>query len=228
MWHRERTVADQAPLVDAFRRSANAITLHGMEEIEIGPELIGQKIRNAARPEWGEGQVLRVQPVRSADGTAAHRVSVQFRTGHRTLLVPPARLAAAGPEPQREAGWLTGLAQTTLDDQLHSLPKETIEVLGTPVQRMQALVPLFGLRDDPAALQRWACSQTGVTDPLSHWTRDELLAAFAAFCADRDAYFRAAAARVKQSAGDDALRAALAEIPAELRANVQAALSQPI
>ena len=199
-----------------------------MEEIAVGPDLVGQKIRSAARPEWGEGQVLRVQPVRNADGSAAHRVSVQFQTGHRTLLVPPARLAAAGPEPERQAGWLTGLAKTTLDDQLRSLPKETIEVLGTPVQRMQALVPLFGLRDEPAALQRWACSQTGVTDPLSHWTRDELHIAFDAFCADRDAYFRAAAARVKQTAGDEALRAALAEIPSELRANVQAALEQPI
>ena len=199
-----------------------------MEEISVTPELVGRRIKSAARPEWGEGTVLRVQAVRNPDGNAAHRVVVQFTSGHRTLLVPPARLAVAGPEPQRAAGWLTGLAGTTLDDQLRSLPKEALEVLGTPLERLRALVPLFRLNDDAASLQRWACSQTGVTDPLSHWTRDELLGAFEVFCGDRDAHFRAAAARVKQAGGESALREVIGEIPESLRAKVQEALGRPI
>ena len=76
-----------------------------MPELEYNAELVGRRVCNPSRPEWGLGTVLRVQTT-LADGQTVHRVSVQFATGHRTILIPPGRLAEPQDEPQRAAGWL--------------------------------------------------------------------------------------------------------------------------
>lgn len=198
-----------------------------MEELRVDTALVGSEVQNAARPEWGVGKVLRVQSVRVGD-RPAHRVSVQFAIGHRTLLVPPARLVAPQPEPQRESGWLAGLGKRTLDDRLRALPEQAVEVLGTPLERLAAVIPLYGVTEDSDSLLRWARSQTNVADPLSQWSRDELLTALRDFSAERDAQLRYLAAVVKQSCGEPALREALAAIPEPLHQAVLTALRRPI
>ncbi len=198
-----------------------------MDELAVTPELVGARVTNAARPEWGVGTILRVQQT-YLRGKPAHRVSIQFAVGHRTLLVPPARLLAPQPEPRREAGWLEGLGKTTLDDRLRSLPEQVTQVLGTPRERFAALIPLYTVAEHSPALLRWATSQTGAADPLTHWTRDELLVALREFCNERDAHLRNVAALLKQAEGPEALQKALAGLPESLRQPVQAALKRPI
>lgn len=197
-----------------------------MAELIINRDLVGQSVRNAARPEWGVGKVLRVQEERQPDGVA-HRVSIQFATGHRTLLVPPAQLESPSPEPQRQAGWIDQLAGTTSDDRLRQLPKEALTVLGGPEEKLAALLPLFSFTNDPHGLVHWARRQTGVADPLSQWNRDELEHAFAGFCAERDAALRAAAAVIKDRRGPEQLKAVLAEVPEPLKPAVMQALRRP-
>lgn len=198
-----------------------------MDTIDISESLVGGTVANAARPEWGPGKVLRVQAA-VYEGKPAHRVSVQFGVGHRTLLVPPARLIAPIDEPQRAAGWLAYAGKETLDDRLRALPESAVEVLGSLEDRLAAVVPLYAVTEDAQSLMRWAISQTGVADPLSHWTRDELLAALRDFRAERDAHFRNIAALLKQKYGHDALRDALRHVPHTLRDAVNEALGRPI
>ncbi|MBU0618279.1 MAG: DUF3553 domain-containing protein [Planctomycetes bacterium] len=198
-----------------------------MDEIRISPGLVGSKVRNAARPEWGSGTILRIEQIRGG-AQLTHRISIQFATGHRTLLVPPARLTAAGPEPERAAGWLDGIGKTTLDDRLRKLPDQVTQVLGSPRERLTAVVPLYAVTTDPPSLLRWAISQSGVRDPLTHWTRDELLAALRDFCNERDAHLRNVAALLKQQEGPKALGDTLGTIPAALRQPILAALQRPI
>ena len=198
-----------------------------MEELAVKPELVGTKVRSAARPEWGLGTVLRVQQVRSGD-SSAHRVSVQFTVGNKTLLIPPAKLLAPAPEPQRVAGWLEGLGKTTLDDRLRGLPERVTHVLGTPYERLAAVIPLYALADDSPTLLRWAISQTGVTDPLSQWTRDELVDALQYFCNERDAFLRNIVAIIKQKDGSDAVRELVEQLPVTLRESVRTALTRLI
>jgi hypothetical protein len=198
-----------------------------MEDLRISPQLVGTKVRNAARPEWGVGTVLRVQPTSRGDDVV-HRVSIQFGTGYRTLWVPPARLISARPEPERQAGWLDGLGKTTLDDRLRKLPDEITQALGTPRERLTAVIPLYAVTADSRALLRWASSQTGIGDPLTHWTRDELLVALRGFCDERDAYLRNVAALLKRDEGPQALRDVLDTIPSALRPPVLAAPQRPI
>lgn len=199
-----------------------------MSDLPISPELVGQRVRSATRPEWGEGTVLRVQRVQDA-GRDAWRVSVQFKTGHRTLLVPPARLTAPTAEPERAApGWLDSLSRGSLDERLVQLPESVTDVLGTPVQRLRAVFPLYAYDDSPNSLVTWARRQADVADPLSHWNRDELSVAFDKFCQERDSHFRALAARIVQNAGRPALDEALSEAPSEIRPRLLAALQRII
>lgn len=198
-----------------------------MQELNIGPDLVGSDVQNATRPEWGVGKVLRVQKIHAGE-RPAHRVSIQFTTGHRVLLVPPARLIANQPEPERKAGWLEGMGKTTLDDRLRKLPEQLTDFLGSPHERLATVTPLYSVSADSRALLRWASSQTGVVDPLAHWSRDELLGALSDFCNERDAYLRNAAALLKLREGSQALEDALATLPSALRRPVLEALQRPI
>src|SRR5262245_32162795 len=149
-----------------------------MIALEPSPALVGQKVINPSRPEWGVGQVLRVSEV-VENGVTVHRVSVQFPTGHRNLLMPPAKLCNPQPEKQRQAGWLDGLAKTDLDTKLRSLPEDVLFFLGLPHQRIAAAASMYEWEESDAGLVRWARKQTMTSDPLSLWTRDELQSAYA-------------------------------------------------
>lgn len=197
-----------------------------MSDITINSQLVGQTICNAARPEWGNGKVTRVQQVSSA-AESPWRVTVHFPVvGVKTMVVPPAKLAYPSDAPQREAGWLAGLGGSTLDDQLKKLPEQVTDVLGTTQQRIVAVLPCYAWTEDQ--LDVWARRQTGVADALSHWSRDELAAAFVHFCNERDAYLRALVAKLKQTQGPDAVKAVLKDVPAELRNAIETALTRLI
>lgn len=199
-----------------------------MSGVTVGPELIGRKVRNAARPEWGLGTVLRVEATR-VNGVDAHRVLIQFdKVGSRPLIVPPARLLPPAAEPQRAEGWLESLGKSTLDDRLRQLPEAVLEVLGSLPQRLLAAVPLYRYTEEPASLLRWACDQSGAADPLSLWTRDELLSAFGDFCVERDSHFRNLAAQLQISEGPDALRQTLEAFPETTKDAIRAALERVI
>ena len=194
-----------------------------MSEFEISPALIGQKVCLPSRPEWGVGTVLRVQST-NIHSQPQHRVSIQFTSGHRLLHVPPARLALPGTQPQRESGWLDAAGGEDLDGRLRGLPAFAREFLGTPRQRVIMLAPLFACGAEATELVTWARAQTQVADPLSLWSRDELRSAFEEFCRRRDRFFRAAAADLRRSLGDEAVERALATIEPPLRECMRAAL----
>jgi len=194
-----------------------------MPDLTVGPDLVGRHVSCPARPEWGRGLVLNVHAA-TVDGRPVHRVSVQFATGHRVIVVPPGRLARPGDEPRRAAGWLDRAAGTTLDDRLVALPAEVREFLGTAAQRFALLCTLYRWTGGPDDLVAWACRQTGVADPLATWSRDELAAAFAQFARRRDEALREAAAALRRQGGGPAVVAELAAVPPELAAAVRAAL----
>ena len=194
-----------------------------MSDLEVTPELLGSRVCLPSRPEWGSGEVLRVQATHLG-GQPVHRVSIQFPTGHRTVVVPPGRLALPISESEREAGWLDQIGGMTLDDRLTRLQAESREILGTPARRLAALAPLFELSAEGTGLVRWAMRQANVADPLSLWSRDELMLAFKAFCDERDAHLRLVATLLKQAEGAEALSAALDEMPEHVSSAMTEAL----
>jgi len=198
-----------------------------MSDLEISPALVGRVVRCPSRPEWGDGTVLRVEGA-TVSGAAAQRVIVQFEIGRKTMVCPPARLAAPGAEPERTAGWLDAAGGSTLDARLRGLPESLRDFLGTPAARIRATWPLYRFDDSPKSLIRWAMLQTGVRDPLTHWSRDELALAFEAFRVERDSYLKNAAAVLRQQEGLDSLRAELSAAPDDVREAVRAALARLI
>ncbi len=195
-----------------------------MSDLDVNQQLVGTRVRNPARPEWGAGTVLRVQTT-TVGGETVHRVAVQFDTGHRVLVIPPGKLVSADPEPSRQTGWLDQVARQTLDEQLVALPAAVREFLGTSAQRLIVLARLYEWDDDAASILRWARSQVGVADPLAHWTRDELRAAFDEFCRRRDRLLRDTLAAIRSTSGASGVQAALADVPDSVIDKVKAAAS---
>lgn len=196
-------------------------------ELVIDASLIGQTVRNAARAEWGDGKVLRIEQA-EYEGKPAQRVTVQFRIGSRALLVPPARLARPNDEPQRESGWLDQLSGKTLDDRLRSLPERVTDVLGSLESRVRAVLSLYDFQDNPSSIQTWATRQTDLPDPLAQWNRDELQQAFFAFRAERDALLRSLVAQLKQKEGPQVVDHVLTLAEPTQREEVRTALRRVI
>ncbi|MGE3180571.1 MAG: DUF3553 domain-containing protein [Phycisphaerae bacterium] len=174
--------------------------------MEISPTIVGQKVQNAAKPEWGVGQVLRVQKV-----ATGWRVSVQFPSGHRHLLVPPGRLVAPQAEKTRSSAWLDEAAGETLDAKLTRLPEDIEFFLGTALGKLKAMLTLYEIEDDEKGLEKWARRQTGVGQPLTTWTRDELAERYAQFCATRDKIARETIIRIRKAGEISELKAVLRE-----------------
>jgi hypothetical protein len=188
-------------------------------ELTPGPDLVGQQVCNAARLDWGVGKVLRVQSM----GGGAWRVSIQFHIGHKALLCPPARLVPPQKEGQRSDDWLATAARTTLDARLRQLPEDIRYFLGLPLQKFAALLDFYDLSTDPKSLEAWAKRQTGTSQPLSQWTRDELTVAFTEFCRNRDDAMRETVDRLQKAGQLAEARELLSAAPPAVRAGVREA-----
>lgn len=191
----------------------------------------GKTVRNAARPEWGNGTVLTVKPT-TANGKPAHRVTIQFLlVGHKTMMIPPARLIPRENLVAEETPdtWIEQIAGRTPDERLRSLPETVTQMLGTLAQRVAALGPFYEIVEtDDLALLRWAKSQSKEADPLSHWSKDELHVAFRAFCQNRDDHLRIIIAEAKQARGGDIVEEALSEVRDPIREAMLEVLRRPI
>jgi hypothetical protein len=196
-------------------------------ELEISKSLIGQKVQVPGRADWGVGVVANIQTT-NAGGEPRHRVTVRFPHGTKVLVSPPARLIVPQDEPQRQSGWLETLGDGTLDATLRKLPESMVQVLGTLSQRIAAVVPAYAYVDEPRSLAKWARGQTGVADPLSHWSRDELGVAFKAYCSERDAHFRSLCALLRMQEGESAVSELLATLEPSVRDAARGALQRVI
>lgn len=197
-------------------------------DIEISQAIIGRKVSVVGKPDWGTGIVRRIQTT-TINGATQHRVSIQFNQGIKVLVAPPARLIDPLDEPQRkEAGWIEQIGGGSLDARLRELPDSAVQVLGTIPQRLDAVLPYYARMSDGKDLIRWARRQTGVGDPLSQWSRDELEVAHGVFCNERDAHLRNLCALLKKTAGDAGLRDWLDKLDDDVRPAVFAAIQKPI
>lgn len=196
------------------------------ESLPISAALVGRRVANPARPDWGVGVVRKVEPTRH-EGRAVQRVTVDFPVcGAKAMLVPPARLIEPPAEVTRAQGWIEGLAGTTTDDRLRKLPESVSQMFGTPRERLRAVARLYVYGDEPGQLVKWARAQTGAADPLALWSRDELTLAFQSFCRERDDFLRALAATLVQKEGRPAWDEFLRGVEQPLQARMRAVLGR--
>jgi len=164
---------------------------------------LGDHVRHTARPEWGTGTVMKVEPTAS-NGAMTPRITVRFpHVGIKILSVLPIPLevVTTGSEAatdQSEHGialasafdspeWLAPMAQKKAMQAMTMLPESVRDPFVGVVQRVKATLELYRF-DRGAKLMDWAVAQTRMNDPLSKFTRHELEQFFDRWAIERDAH----------------------------------------
>ncbi len=185
----------------------------------------GDSVLNTARPEWGPGTVTRAERV-IHEGQAAQRLNVRFPTvGLKTLhtgavdLVPADENSAAQSVAQR-SGWIAELEGNKPADIMVRLPADASDPFKSLWQRLQFTIGLYRFSREPRALTDWAVAQSGLTDPLTRFSRHELETFFDRWARNRDAHLVELvreASRTDQRQVDQLLAAAQPEVRQVLR-----------
>lgn len=153
----------------------------------------GDKVRHPKRPEWGIGEVTRIEMI-TRDGQPDQRAWVRFPSvGLKTLLVSVAAPEAVGAgdaidiatrlheqttlvdvEARREGGWLGEIAKQRPEEVMSSLPPRATDPFLSAIKRMENTLSLYRFGPSGAGLIDWAVAQSGLDDPLSRFNRHEL------------------------------------------------------
>ena len=168
---------------------------------------------HAAKPEWGQGEVLEAQPA-NQDGKVCQRLVVRFsRAGTKTVSTAFADLREATQSPilasmalmeARRAEFIPDPSEngeTMLDSALDAALNNPIEMMtrlpesvSDPFlslrKRAQAAVALYKFGETPSGLLDWAAVQTGLKDPMSRFNRHELEDFFVRFKIGLDAHLK--------------------------------------
>lgn len=166
----------------------------------------GDRVVHHARPEWGIGVVTNAQKI-LADGNAAQRLTVRFeREGIKTVSTAHADIRPAGEtEPvaaeaaQELPEWLGRQDPIEIARRMGRLPEPATDPFATPAQRLKATLNLYRFSDHGSSLLDWAAMQTGLTDPLSRFSRHELEEFFRRFAHEREQHLRSLLSDLQKS-----------------------------
>lgn len=163
---------------------------------------IGDRVRHAKRPEWGIGTVTRAERL-TLQGESGQRVEVRFpNAGLKTLSsigtelqrveAPGASHAVNGTFAEREAasesGWLGEITRRKPEEAIVELPDEATDPFRSLRDRIRFTLGLYRFQPVGGKLIDWAVAQTGLDDPLSRFTRQELEQFFARFAFTRQTH----------------------------------------
>lgn len=148
----------------------------------------GDRVVHAARPEWGVGEVRSAEPL-NEPGAAGQRLTVRFaRAGLKTLSTAAAELTEADDAPAldrhlREAGvgLLDRNESEAVEQVMTRLPALATDPFRPLRARFTATADLFRFERTGASLVDWAVMQSGLADPLTRFTRQELEVLFERF-----------------------------------------------
>jgi hypothetical protein len=163
----------------------------------------GDRIRHAGRPEWGIGTVMKVEQL-PVNGQASQRLSIRFpNAGVKTLVTGHADLQLAddsadpfdGDAPSvrawdklNDSEWLAPMAQRKIDQAMISLPPEVRDPFNSLQKRLILTMGLYRFDRSGRGLMDWAVAQTGLDDPLTRFSRQDLEQRFDRWVFERDAH----------------------------------------
>lgn len=149
---------------------------------------VGDRVRHAGRPEWGGGRVNKAESVLH-EGKRCQRLTIQFeRAGVKTLSTAFAELEPVGvslavssmtTKPEVNDAFLP--PEENLGEVLARLPDPATDPFRNLEARLKATLGLYRFQPTGASLLDWAAMQTGMVDPLSKCSRQELEAGFQRF-----------------------------------------------
>lgn len=166
----------------------------------------GERVRHGQRPEWGIGTVVRAEALpANANQPPQQRVVIRFPSiGLKTISTAHASLKRLGedadgePEGDRhpvavwdkigEAGWLGSVARRKIDEAMISLPLEARDPFIAMSKRLSFTLDLYRFGRSQGSLIDWAVAQSGLEDPLTRFSRQELEQLFDRWAAKRDSH----------------------------------------
>lgn len=170
----------------------------------------GDVVIHAARPEWGQGTIQDAAKV--AHGSqAAQRLTIEFANKGRVVLNTavarlnpikrPSTMKSIATTEQTTGGWLGSLQQTSSEPshELWELPEPLTDPFASSASRLAATLNSFRFSTEPRSLIDWAVAQTGLADPLTKYTRQELEQAFSGFARSRHQHLQNLVRQLKRS-----------------------------
>lgn len=162
----------------------------------------GDRVRHGSHPDWGIGSVVKVEAVEDHDGHVP-RISVRFPDHGLEVLVgrevplsvvdePCCEPAAMGPRPpiaeveDLERAGMDSAIEQKLMEIMRSIPIACRDPFNGPEIRLRNTLELYRYDTSGRGLIEWACTQTGMDDPLTRFNRTELEAYFQRWSHDRD------------------------------------------
>lgn len=161
----------------------------------------GDELKLCSRPEWGIGQVTRVEHV-TREGQRDQRIWIRFpNVGVKTILAGAAQLEQlngvpdedhtfAAREHAHETGWLGEISKQQPEQAMTKLPPETTDPFSSIRIRFKAMARLYRFKPEGASLIEWATAQSGLDDPLSRFNRHQLEEFFRRWAWERDEHAR--------------------------------------
>lgn len=155
---------------------------------------MGDKVVHAGMPEWGVG-VVSTSAATEHEGTPCQRLVIRFdRAGLKTLSTGVADIhpatdqvtsnhaqAAAGrhvetkpldaPQPKNK---ILDATPQEVQEIMARIPDAARDPFATPAMRLEATLKLYKYDSSGAPLIEWAVMQSGLSDPLSKFSRHEL------------------------------------------------------
>ena len=157
----------------------------------------GDVVIHPKRPEWGRGVVARVETI-SQDGRPAQRLHVRFANEGLKVIntgiapVMPADEGAGMADSGMNAagrGWLAELEQKDPQTVMTELAEQARDPFASVWDRLSFIIGLYRFSLEARSLTDWAVAQSGLADPLSQFSRQELEAFFRRWTSRRDDVF---------------------------------------
>ncbi len=167
----------------------------------------GDRIRHLRRPEWGVGSIVKVEPTK-LNGRSTQSLSVRFPSvGIKVLNTAEAELELVSGEHTKaladaeahpivqwgkldSTDWLAPMAQRKIQEAMTSLPPVVCDAFNSLRRRLSLTLDLYRFDRSSRALMDWAVAQSGMDDPLTHFSRHELEELFDRWADQRDVHLR--------------------------------------
>lgn len=177
----------------------------------------GDEVLHPKRPEWGYGVVDKATTIQH-QGHQAQRLVIRF--AHRPRITINTAIASLIPKgshhamqhenalqstPHEGGGWLAALEQDANEHELWSLGDNLTDPFSNLKRRLEATLDTYRFSTEPRSLTAWAVAQTGLEDPLSKYSRQELEQAFPRYARDRDNHLHELVRAMRREDGGKAL-----------------------
>lgn len=179
----------------------------------------GDVVVHPKRPQWGSGIVRQTTRI-THQGQSAQRLIIDFANhGRVTLNTAIAQLTAkdaskAMSTNTTDKGWLEELehAQGFKTHELWELPDTTTNPFASERARLLATLDTYRWSTEARSLIDWAVTQTGLNDPMTKYTRQELEQNFQRFAHKRDQHLKELVQNIKRLGEKQVLQQVMSEV----------------